>query len=307
MLLDWRNMLQPDLITIDSIHLPEIPTSTTLDILRLDKIHPVVSGNKWFKLKYYLGEAQTKEKTALLTFGGAYSNHISAVAFAAKYVGLTSIGFIRGERPAALSSTLIAAEQNGMQLHFLSREAYNNKSNTSWLQSLSIEFPDALIIPEGGSGIEGERGSRDILSVTDSLSYSHIVCAVGTGTMFTGIVDGAGSHQQVIGIPVVKGMMHLPEGQRRFIMADKKKAEPLWLTGYDFGGYAKKTPALIGFMNTFFERTGIPTDFVYTGKLLFGVMDLMKKGYFPSNAKVLVIHSGGLQGNSSLTVGTLVF
>jgi len=275
----------------------------TLDVLRLDKIDPVISGNKWFKLKYYLEEALQQNKKRVLTFGGAWSNHIAATACAVKRTGLDSIGIIRGEKPAVLSHTLIEAANQGMQLVFVSRQLYNQKNNPAFIERLLQEFDHPFIIAEGGEGKTGIKGASEILGLTDVSYYTHILCAVGTGTMLLGIIAGSLPHQQIIGVPVLKGFENwLPAGIDEQTIK-RIKIEP----GYHMGGYAKKNNELLDFMNQFYSETSIPLDFVYTGKLFFSAIDLIKKNYFPKQARLLVIHSGGLQGNESLESGLLDF
>lgn len=271
-------------------------------ILRLDQIHPVVSGNKWFKLKYHLQEALKDHYRSLVTFGGAYSNHIVATAYTARETGLSCTGIIRGEAPVVLSHTLRDAMAYGMQLQFVSRDNYTTISN-----SCHEQFPGHYYIPEGGAGSLGEKGCYEIMElVPDKESYTHILCAIGTATMFLGLVNSTGSHQQVIGIPVLKGMEQLME-QRKVRIHPGRFAHCRLFHDYHFGGYAKKNNQLFTFMNHFYEQTGIPTDFVYTGKLLFAVNDLVNRDYFPPGSRLLVIHSGGLQGNLSLPLKTLRF
>lgn len=253
-----------------------------MDVLRLDQLHPVISGNKWFKLKEWLQSAKESNRQGIVTFGGAWSNHIVAASFAAREAGLSSIGIIRGERPVSLSATLHDAEAYGMQLVFISRERYKQKEDPACLAAISAEYPNTVIIPEGGAGEPGIRGSMDILREIDSSPYSHILCAVGTGTTYKGLAAAAAPGQQVTGISVLA-------------------------PSYHFGGYARHTPELLDFINYFYETTGIPTDFVYTGKLFYAVMDMVRKDLFPPNTRLLVIHSGGLQGNQGLPPGVLHF
>ncbi|MBS1668869.1 MAG: 1-aminocyclopropane-1-carboxylate deaminase/D-cysteine desulfhydrase [Bacteroidetes bacterium] len=268
-----------------------------VDVLRLDQIHPIVSGNKWYKLKYYLKEAVDKNYRSILTFGGAYSNHIVATACAAKEAGLQSIGIIRGEKPHQLSSTLSDAIALGMHLEFISREDYKSKSDPVFLKGLAEKYPNALIVPEGGAGQLGVMGSKEMLDGIDHAQYTHILCAIGTGTSFEGLSQAVGSNSQMIGIVVLKGMREVYTGspQKQIIHA------------YHFGGYAKKNDALLAFMNHFFTQTKIPSDFVYTGKLFYAMMDMVEKDVFAVGSRLLVVHSGGLQGNRSLPAGTLVF
>jgi 1-aminocyclopropane-1-carboxylate deaminase len=276
-----------------------------IDVLRLDLLHPVISGNKWFKLKEYLHIAKEEKKTTLLTFGGAYSNHIVATAAAAQMAGLKSIGIIRGEEPGEWSPTLMAAKDYGMQLYFISRAAYQQKEVPTEIYR-SLLPSETIVIPEGGYGRLGMIGARDILLSIEASSYTHIVSAVGTGTTLTGLVDAANPEQRVIGIPVLKNAHSLQREIADLLPAGKQTSFELQ-SDYHFGGYAKRTPALVDFMNAFYRRTCIPTDFVYTGKTFYAVLDLLKKGFFSKAAKILVVHTGGLQGNLSLPNGTLIF
>jgi len=282
--------------TTEAVQLPVLHKhEISLSVLRLDRIHPVISGNKWFKLNYHLWEAKQREAAGLLTYGGAYSNHIIAVACAAAALGLRSIGIIRGEKPPVFSHTLQEAAGYGMELVFMDRAGYKTNS-AGFTGPASEKYPGYYVIPEGGSGALGVKGSADILDLADKRLYSHILCAIGTATMFTGIAGSALPGQQVTGIPVLKGEAGWPVPPAGRIVP-----------GYHFGGYARKTAALLDFINFFYDHTGIPTDFVYTGKLLFAALDMIEKGYFSPQSRLLVIHSGGLQGNRSLPAGALHF
>lgn len=303
---------------IESLNLKDLrERMIKADVLRLDKIHPVVSGNKWFKLKYYLEDARNKGYGTILTFGGAWSNHIIATAYAAKYSGFGSIGIIRGDKPSLhktiagkpieLSQTLESALNYGMQLEFVNRLSYARKEEEEFINDLKKKYGKIYIIPEGGAGEEGVRGSREILSLAGETAYTHIMCCIGTGTMFTGLIQASLPTQQVIGIPVLKGLEAQQEKLLAFIEPAGEMQYGKNSYDYHFGGYARKTPELLHFMNSFYEATGIPTDFVYTGKLLYAFIDLVKKGYFAPGSRILVIHSGGLQGNASLPDKTLLF
>lgn len=292
-------------LSIDKVVLPELTAhSISAAVLRLDKIHPVISGNKWFKLKNHLQEAIKKSSQTIITFGGAWSNHIIATAYAAQQAGLRAIGVIRGERPVLLSDTLLAAAGYGMQMEFISREDYKTKDSPAFLEKISARWPGAYMIPEGGAGILGIKGSEDILQEVDKSQYSHILCAIGTGTMYLGLINASVPGQTVIGVPVLKGMNDLSA-----ISPPSPEKSPYChiIPDYHFGGYARSSPELLDFMNRFYQTTGIPSDFVYTGKLFYGAMDLIRKGYFPADARLLLIHSGGLQGNRSLLPGVLDF
>lgn len=276
---------------------------TKVDVLRLDLVHPVVSGNKWFKLKKYIEEAKRGQKK-LVTFGGAFSNHLLATAAAAQKEGLQSVGIVRGEEPAILSHTLLRARSFGMELQFVSREAYRQ---LHYPENLPAILPgDSLVIPEGGYGYPGAKGAEAILAENETGVYTHILCAVGTGTTLAGMICSAREGQQLIGIPVLKNAFSLREEINELLPTEKKNAFAL-IQDYHFGGYAKKTEALLSFMNDLYSRSGIPTDFVYTGKAFFAAMDLVRNGYFSEEDKLLVVHTGGLQGNDSLKKGTLIF
>ncbi len=292
-------MEAPDLkqITIDRIDHPLLRNKNVrLDILRLDKIHPVISGNKWFKLKYHLDNFNAGNYRGIITFGGPWSNHIVATAYMCYLQKINCIGIIRGEKPARFSDTLHEAVSYGMHLQFISRSRYKSNTSGSSVEAIKVEFPGHYIIPEGGAGQPGEKGAGEIMHHAGENNYTHIACAVGTGTMFRGLYHSISNDQKLVGIVILKGWN---EGCKD----DNAK---LWLN-YHFGGYAKYQAGLIGFMNEFYQVTNIPTDFVYTGKLAYAIFDLLKGNEFAENDRVLMIHSGGLQGNRSLQKGSLIF
>jgi len=273
-------------------------------VLRLDEIHPVVSGNKWFKLKAYLADAAQLKKKAILTFGGAYSNHIVATAAACTASGLQAIGIIRGEEPKSWSPTLIDAANYGMQLHFISREAYKTKYIPDAAYGV-LKKSEIYSINEGGYGAKGAEGSMDILKTYDTSSYTHIVAAVGTGTMLSGLINAAAPQQQLIGINVLKNNFSVQGAIESLVHPAKNNFQINH--NFHFGGYAKHTPELLRFMNNWFAATGIPTDFVYTAKAFFAADQLIQTAYFQPGSSVLLIQSGGLQGNRSLPAGVLRF
>lgn len=299
-----ENIVNLSAITTDHVQATLIGNNDiTLDVLRLDKIDSVISGNKWFKLQHYLNQALHSHQQRVITFGGAYSNHIIATACAASKASLLSTGIIRGERPAVLSQTLRAAAHWGMQLVYVSREVYQQKNDPAYIEQLLRQYPNSCLIPEGGAGATGIGGAAGIWQAVHQPAYTHVVCAMGTGTMMLGLLSGAQPFMQIIGIPVLKGV----ENWLSAHASPQQLQQASLVTGYHFGGYAKKTPALISFMNDWYRHTGIPSDFVYTGKLFFAVSDLIKNGYFKPGSRLLAIHSGGLQGNASLPAKTLVF
>ena len=287
-------------ITTDNLSLPAYrEKDVEVDVLRIDKIHPVVSGNKWFKLRYYLEEAKQQQKSTILTFGGAWSNHIVATAAACRLNNISSIGVIRGEEPVTPSATLLEALQLEMRLVFLSREAYKSKQLPASLRNRD----DCYIIGEGGYGITGAKGAATIFDHALKNKYTHICCAAGTGTMTAGLLLHP-YQADVISVSVLKNNFQLEDDIRHLVNIKKK---PVIIHDYHFGGYAKHTPALLSFMNEFYKQATIPSDFVYTGKLFFAINDLVSNNYFKQGSKLLVIHSGGLQGNRSLSKGTLIF
>jgi len=291
--LPWINKSRIDTVSL-------YKSRTTIDVLRLDLVHPVISGNKWYKLKKYIEEAQQLGKTTLLTYGGAYSNHIVATAAAAKETGLKSIGIIKSYLPKKISQTLQDAAEYGMQLFFA---PYPNKIK----EVLSLlQQEDIYQIPMGGYGLLGKEGAKTILDEVDITRYSHIVCAVGTGTMLAALVEDAPEHQTIVGISSMKNNYSLEDEIKKLLASDNHHGFQI-IHDYHFGGFAKHTTELIQFMNDWYEQSRIPTDIVYTGKLFFAVKELFLKKYFPEEASILVIHSGGLQGNRSLPKGTLIF
>jgi 1-aminocyclopropane-1-carboxylate deaminase len=274
-----------------------------ISILRADLIDPVVSGNKWFKLQLYVRDAIAAGKTTLATFGGPYSNHIVATSTYGASMGLETVGFIRGEKPVALSPTLTDAMENGMTLHFVSREDFEQ---TEKILSHNQD-PSWAWIPEGGYGITGAEGVKSMLTIKDTAPFDTIICAVGTGTMMAGLIKAAAPHQQVIGLSVLKNNISIDEEIKALLTPEESKKNFEINHDYHFGGYAKHTPALIDFMNDCYKKMELPLDFVYTAKLVYGVEDLATKGKFDPTSKILIIHSGGLQGNRSFKKGTFIF
>lgn len=293
--------VHPERIRTDNIHRPSWDgMDVEADVLRLDLVDPVISGNKWFKLEYYLRDAIAKGCKRIITYGGAWSNHLLATAAACKYFGIASLGIIRGEEPATWSSTLQQAREYGMEFQFVSREAYRSKQNPD-----GVKNEGDYVIPEGGYGMPGVKGAANICTYFNPHAYSHICCATGTGTMTAGLISGIQGISSVCAISVLKNdtgcadriKSLLDPGDNSFQVIDE----------FPFGGYAKYNPALISFMNEFYSTTGIPTDIVYTAKLFYALDQLILRGYFPPGSKILTIHSGGLQGNSSLENGTLIW
>lgn len=279
----------------------DLPFSSncTVYIKREDLIHPIVSGNKYRKLKYNILQAKAENKMKLLTFGGAFSNHIAAVAFAAKENDFESIGIIRGEElrdKIENNPTLQFAQNCGMQFEFVSRESYRIKEEFSFIENLKQKYGDFYLIPEGGTNELAIKGCEEILVEEDDF-FDYICCAVGTGGTISGIINSAKLHQKVLGFPALKGDF-LKDEIRKFV----KNNHWDFITNYHFGGYGKVNDDLIGFINAFYKQIKIPLDPIYTGKMVFGVIDLIKSNYFPEGSKILIIHTGGIQGIQGMNI-----
>ena len=268
----------------------------SLVVKRLDKIHPEIQGNKWFKLKYNIEEAVKQRHRQVLTFGGAYSNHIHATAAAARHMGLDAIGVIRGEEIMPLNPTLSDAQAAGMKLHYLSRTAYRNKNSSDIINALKAMFGDFFLIPEGGTNALAIQGTKEILEEQDT-NFDFICTSVGTGGTVAGLLATANSSQSVLGFSSLKGDFIQLDIEA---LLDEFNISPICqhkiITNYHFGGYGKHTPELVEFMHTFKRDTGIPLDPIYTGKMMFGLLDLVDKGKIRGGSQVLALHSGGLQG-----------
>ena len=277
-----------------------------VSVLRLDKIHPVVSGNKLFKLHYFLLDALQAQHKTILTFGGAYSNHLAATAYACSRAGLTCIGMVRGEEPARFSHTLRQCRDEGMRLRFLSREEYDRKEEPVFLEALRREYGDCTIVPEGGYHPLGAKGAAGIHQCIHD-EYTHICTAMGTATTAAGLVLGASASQKILVVPVLKGMHDFKERIRYLTGNARLSAGLEWIDGYHFGGYAKKNDELLRFMNQAWEEYQLPLDFVYTAKLFYAVTGLVQQDYFPVGSRILCLHTGGLQGNDSLPPNTLTY
>jgi len=289
-----KNKLQFENILLQTISVPGKLYNTKISLLRLDRLHEQISGNKWFKLQYFLLDFFTSEKEALATFGGAYSNHIAASAAACRLLSVPSIGYIRGEEPKTFSPTLTLAKENGMGLRFVSREQYKDK------EKIMFETPQYYWIPEGGYGVLGAKGAADIWNyVPEKDQYTHVFLAVGSGTTIAGLLNGAAAHQHIVGVSVMKNNFSLQNEIAQLTQPDKIGTLSL-LHDYHFGGYAKKTDPLLDFIASVEVQYNVPLDFVYTGKAFFALMDQLKKGNLPSDSRILFVHTGGLQGNQSL-------
>ena len=280
------------------VHLEEIESAkVSLWIKREDELHPHISGNKFRKLKYNLQEAADKGYRTLLTFGGAYSNHISALAYAGKMNGFKTIGIIRGDELAvrpelvAENPTLSFAANLGMQLEFVSREVYKSRQEEEFITLLRERFGEFYLVPEGGTNELAIRGCEEILTADDG-GFDYVCVSVGTGGTMAGLINSAGEGQKVLGFPSLKGDFLGQEIVKKAIRTDNWSL----VNDYHFGGYAKINEKLISFINQFYRSTTIPLDPVYTGKMMYGLLDMIRNGRFEKNCRILAIHSGGLQG-----------
>lgn len=282
-----------------------------VEVLRLDLIHPEISGNKWFKLKRNLQKAKVENFKTIITFGGAFSNHIAATAAACKLEGFHSVGIIRGERTENLNPTLLKAKENGMLLHFVNRETYSLKTDEQFKNELTKIFGDHYLIPEGGNNEEGVLGCTEILK--PEWDHDIIFCACGTAATYAGILASSRSDQFVVGISVLKGentlvkdaldQLHSVFPTQKFtihgneVLEKKVISESCITNNYCFNGYAKMNKELISFKNKFETDFSIPLDYIYTNKLFYAVFDLIQQNKIQPSSKILIIHCGGLQGN----------
>jgi 1-aminocyclopropane-1-carboxylate deaminase len=264
-----------------------------LYVKRDDLIHPQISGNKWRKLKYNLDEAHLQGRDTLLTFGGAYSNHIYATAAAGKIFGFNTIGIIRGEEHLPLNDVLSFATSCGMRLRYLDRTSYRNKMDGGLLERLRDEFGDFYLVPEGGTNCLAVRGCSEIIQEI-SIQYDYLCCPVGTGGTLAGLVIGLKGQSHAIGFSALKGGSFLNDDVRRLIQECSGTSYENWIvdTDHHFGGFAKSRPVLLEFIERFYQQHGITLDPVYTGKMMFGVFDLVKTQTIPPRATVVALHTG---------------
>jgi 1-aminocyclopropane-1-carboxylate deaminase len=272
-----------------------------LFVYRLDKAHLPIGGNKYFKLKYNLDQAKYLNINTLLTFGGAYSNHIYATALAGKEYGFRTIGIIRGEENLPLNATLAFAQNCGMTLHYLDRNSYRQKYNPLIIKELSEKFGNFYLIPEGGTNVWAVKGAREI-SQEIPLDFDYICTPCGTGGTLAGLVAGLRPTQTALGFSVLKGGAFLNQ-EIESLLADyqvfmNQKIENKnyqILTEYHFGGYAKKTPELEIFIQNFENTYQIPLEWIYSGKMFYGIFALIEQGFFARGSTLVALHTGGIR------------
>lgn len=277
-----------------------LPSRMDVAMLRLDLLHPEVSGNKWFKLKYNIAACRSRGCDTLATFGGPWSNHIAATAAACRLAGLQAIGIIRGQEPPQRSRTLQQAEAQGMRLVFLPRSQYKERMADGMLAGpepalLGMDPAKVWWVPEGGDNAEGLRGCREILSLQPCSNFTHIACPLGTGTTLRGLQQAAAPGQQLMGFAPLKNAGALQEK----LGASEDRALRIFATP-TWGRFANPAPGLLAWMRQFRAETGVLLDMVYTARMMYALQDLSRQGYFPEGCRLLVIHTGGLQGNYSL-------
>lgn len=282
----------------ESIPLQKLENETTrlhqvnLYVLRLDTIDLYAGGNKLFKLKYNLEEAVKQGYKKILTFGGAWSNHLAATA-SVNNNPLPVIAIVRGEEPKVYSDTLTYCKEKGVQLHFVSREAYRNKTSPEFIEELKNKFDDFYLLPEGGTNALAVKGCKEIVNYIP-IDFDYICSSVGSGGTIAGITSALKDPQQALGFVVLKGTHYLMDEINKLL----PQSTNLKLNhDYHFGGYAKITPELLAFKKDFETQFSIPLDYVYTVKMFFGIFDLLQKGYFKQGSTIIATHTGGLQGN----------
>ena len=280
----------------------------SLFIKREDLIHQHISGNKWHKLKYNIEAAKKQDKQTILTFGGAYSNHIAATAYAGKIFNFKTIGIIRGENIPHLNPTLTFAHDCGMQLEFISRTDYKEKNESHFIEKLEQKFGDFFLIPEGGNNILAVKGCSEMLEeVKNDYDYYSVSC--GTGTTIAGMSICLDEKKEILGFSALKGGDFLRQDIKNCLLdynnlfdSNHKGLNFDIKTDYHFGGYAKINSELFEFVKTFKENFNIQLDYIYTGKMMFGIYDLIKKRYFNEGSKILAVHTGGIQGNDGIEI-----
>lgn len=270
-----------------------------MQVKREDLSDPGFGGNKWRKLKYNLVRAGAQNKHTLLTFGGAWSNHIYATAAAGQRFGFSTIGVIRGEQQRSLNPTLAFASNCGMRLIYVDRKTYREKTSAHFIDSLRERFGDFYLLPEGGSNLLAMQGCAEIVTEIHE-PFDVITVASGTGATLAGLVTALSADQHAIGFAVLKGASFLIDELADMLGQSDSGDRKNWHieTGYHFGGYARTSPELLAFIRRFKTDYGITLDAVYTGKMFYGLFDLIHKGVFERGTRIIAVHSGGVQGNA---------
>ncbi len=286
---------------VEPVHHPLLEEKDIqLFIKREDLLHPIISGNKWRKLKYTLQHAFETKHDHLISMGGPWSNHLHALAWVGKELGLRTTGIIRGESPDKKSSTLIDIESWGMQLEFISRIEFRKLREFHEYNSEPADHYNGYWIPEGGANKLALRGIAEMVNEIE-LPFDTIVLACGTGTTLAGVVSALPADKKVIGFAALKGASFLQDDVSQLLNDNDQKNWSINLD-YHFGGFAKTSQELFSFIEDFETHTGIPLEPVYTGKMMYGLFDLIRQGMFESGQKIIAIHTGGLQGKSGFQI-----
>ncbi len=295
---NFSKHINEDAATIVPVKLPNAPSNVNIFMKRIDLVHPIISGNKWYKMKYNIAEMLNQGKDTLLTFGGAYSNHLHAAAYAGKIFGLKTIGLLRGEEHLPLNETLKSSIDNGMEIHYVDRSRFRERESEAFLDEVKQKFGEVFILPLGGTNEIALKGCAEIVEQID-MDFDYICSASGSGGTFAGIVAGLEGSKKGIAFPALKGGEFL-EGiisDLVFEYSGKKYSNWSLNTDYHFGGFAKLTRELVEFTKEFKRLNEFELDYIYTNKMMFGIAELIKSGYFKSGETIVAIHSGGLQGN----------
>lgn len=300
-MIDFENYGDEAAGVIVPVTLPGIGSKVNVFMKRIDLVHPVISGNKWYKMKYNIVEMQNLGLNTMLTFGGAYSNHIHAAAHAGKIFGFKTIGLIRGEEHNPLNVTLQAAVDEGMELHYVDRTTFRKRETEDFLNSIKEQFGQVYILPVGGTNTIALKGCTEIIDQFD-IDFDHICSASGSGGTFAGLVAGLNGRKHAIAFPALKGGEFLEEVISELILEYTGKSFSNWKLNndYHFGGFAKLSKELIEFTHKFNELNGFELDYIYTNKMMFGITDQINQGFFKSGETIVAIHSGGLQGNEGM-------
>ncbi len=300
-MIDFEKHSNEKACVIVPILLPGGNNGVEVFMKRTDLVHPIISGNKWYKMKYNIIEMKKQGYNTLLTFGGAYSNHIHAAAHAGKLFGFKTIGLIRGEEHLPLNSTLQSAINDGMELHYVDRTTFRKRETNKFIETLKEKFGDVYILPVGGTNTIALKGCSEIIDEIN-IDYDYICSASGSGGTFAGLVVGLNGRKRAIAFPALKGGGFLKDIISKLVFDYTGRSFSNWEinTDYHFGGFAKLSKELVDFTHEFNRLNGFELDYIYTNKMMFGIADLIKKGFFKSGETVVAIHSGGLQGNEGM-------
>ena len=297
-MIDFEKYSNEEVCVTIPVILPDGNNDVNVFMKRTDLIHPIISGNKWYKMKYNIIEMQKQGIDTLLTFGGAFSNHIHAAAHAGKVFGFKTIGLIRGEEHLPLNSTLQSAVNDGMELHYVDRTTFRKRETDEFLSWIKEKFGNVYVLPVGGTNTIALKGCAEIIDQIE-IDYNYICSASGSGGTFAGLVAGLDGKKKAIAFPALKGGEFLEKVISDLVYDYTGKSFSNWSlnTDYHFGGFAKLSKELIDFTHKFNELNGFELDYIYTNKMMFGIADLIKKSFFKPGESIVTIHSGGLQGN----------